>query len=44
MDSCKLFYHSIFTPVYFAGVKFFPGHYVYADKNGIAVSEKLLEL
>ena len=30
--------------VYFAGIKFIPGHYVYADKNGVAVSEKLLEL
>lgn len=40
----KLGVGEVNTPVYFAGVKFFPGHYVYADKNGIAVSEKLLEL
>ena len=30
--------------VYFAGIKFVPGQFVYADKNGVAVSEKLLEL
>ncbi len=29
-------------PVTFAGVTFQPGHYVYADNNGIVVSEKPL--
>jgi regulator of ribonuclease activity A len=30
-------------PVTFAGVTFNPGHYLYADNNGIIVSEKPLE-
>jgi regulator of ribonuclease activity A len=32
------------VPVRFAGVDFIPGHYVYADEDGIVVSEKALEL
>lgn len=32
------------VPVRFAGVDFVPGHYVYADEDGIVVSEKALEL
>ncbi|QOL26162.1 putative 4-hydroxy-4-methyl-2-oxoglutarate aldolase [Thalassotalea sp. LPB0316] len=30
--------------VYFAGLKFTPGHYVYGDKNGIAISQSLLSI
>lgn len=30
-------------PVNFAGVSFFPGHYVYADADGIIVSEQKLK-
>ncbi|MBC7185351.1 MAG: putative 4-hydroxy-4-methyl-2-oxoglutarate aldolase, partial [Marinobacter sp.] len=30
------------VPVIFHGVTFHPGHYVYADNNGIIVSEKPL--
>lgn len=30
------------VPVTFAGVTFFPGHYVYADVDGIIVAENLL--
>jgi regulator of ribonuclease activity A len=30
------------VPVTFHGVTFHPGHYVYADNNGIIVSEKPL--
>lgn len=30
------------VPVHFANVKFVPGHYLYADKDGIIVSEKNL--
>ena len=32
------------VPVYFADVSFVPGHYLYADADGIAVSEKKLPL
>ena len=32
------------VPVRFAGVDFIPGHYVYADEDGLLVSEKPLEL
>lgn len=32
------------VPVRFAGVDFVPGHYVYADEDGLLVSEKALEL
>lgn len=32
------------VPVTFGGVTFQPGHYVYADNNGVVVSEKKLEL
>ncbi len=32
------------VPVRFAGVDFIPGHYVYADEDGLLVSEKALEL
>lgn len=31
------------VPVTFGGVTFHPGHYVYADNNGIVVAEKPLE-
>ncbi|HCW90390.1 MAG TPA: putative 4-hydroxy-4-methyl-2-oxoglutarate aldolase, partial [Marinobacter sp.] len=31
------------VPVTFGGVTFRPGHYVYADNNGIVVSEKALK-
>lgn len=30
------------VPVTFGGVTFHPGHYVYADNNGVVVSEKAL--
>jgi len=30
------------VPVTFGGVTFHPGHFVYADNNGIVVSEKAL--
>lgn len=30
------------VPVKFGGVTFYPGHYVYADNNGIVVAEKPL--
>jgi len=29
-------------PVTFAGITFFPGHYLYADEDGVIVSEKSL--
>ena len=32
------------VPVRFAGVDFIPGHYLYADEDGLLVSEKALEL
>jgi regulator of ribonuclease activity A len=32
------------TPVTFAGVTFIPGHYLYADEDGVVVSSKKLEL
>ncbi|MEX0605871.1 MAG: ribonuclease E activity regulator RraA [Marinobacter sp.] len=32
------------VPVTFGGVTFYPGHYVYADNNGIVVSEKPLKV
>lgn len=32
------------VPVSFGGVTFHPGHYVYADNNGIVVSEKPLDV
>ena len=31
------------VPVTFGGVTFHPGHYVYADNNGIVVSETALK-
>lgn len=30
------------VPVTFGGVTFYPGHYIYADNNGVVVSEKAL--
>jgi regulator of ribonuclease activity A len=30
--------------VYFAGLHFTPGHFLYADKNGLAISQHYLEL
>ncbi|MBI3117378.1 MAG: putative 4-hydroxy-4-methyl-2-oxoglutarate aldolase, partial [Candidatus Hydrogenedentes bacterium] len=32
------------VPVRFAGVTFLPGHFLYADEDGIIVSEQPLEL
>ncbi len=32
------------VPVRFAGVNFIPGHYLYADEDGLVVSETALEL
>jgi len=32
------------VPVTFGGVTFHPGHYIYADNNGVVVSEKPLEM
>ena len=32
------------VPVTFGGVRFYPGHFVYADNNGIVVSETGLPL
>lgn len=32
------------VPVRFVGVNFVPGHYLYADEDGLLVSEKALEL
>ncbi|SFM19446.1 ribonuclease E activity regulator RraA [Marinobacter zhejiangensis] len=32
------------VPVTFGGVTFLPGHYLYADNNGIVVSEKPLKI
>lgn len=32
------------VPVRFVGVNFLPGHYLYADEDGLVVSEKALEL
>ena len=31
------------VPITFGGVTFHPGHYIYADNNGIVVSEKPLK-
>lgn len=30
------------VPVTFGGVTFYPGHYIYADNNGVVVSQKAL--
>ena len=32
------------VPVTFGGVTFYPGHYIYADNNGIVVAEKPLKI
>ncbi|MGB0936795.1 MAG: putative 4-hydroxy-4-methyl-2-oxoglutarate aldolase [Colwellia sp.] len=32
------------SDVHFAGLHFTPGHYLYADKNGLAISQQSLEL
>lgn len=35
---------SVNVPVTFAGIAFIPGHYIYGDTNGLAVSEYQLEI
>lgn len=40
----KLGVGEINTVVSFAGIDFIPGHYIYGDSNGLAVSESLLTL
>jgi regulator of ribonuclease activity A len=44
LKSVKANYGQRDVPVHFAGVTFTPGHYVYADLDGIVVSEKELSL
>lgn len=40
----KLGQGTVGVPVRFVGVNFVPGHYVYADEDGLLVSETALEL
>ncbi len=37
----KLGVGEVNTNIYFAGIKFIPGHFIYGDANGLAVSEKV---
>ena len=40
----KLGIGEVNIPVTFAGINFIPGHYIYGDSNGLAVSKTLLSL
>ncbi|MEW6995372.1 putative 4-hydroxy-4-methyl-2-oxoglutarate aldolase [Colwelliaceae bacterium MEBiC 14330] len=40
----KLGVGDINIPLHFAEIDFIPGHYIYGDSNGLAVSESLLNL
>lgn len=44
MKTAKRDLGDINVPVHFAGVDFIPGQYLYADNNGVLVSESALEL
>lgn len=40
----KLGIGEVNTPITFAGLHFIPGHFIYGDSNGLAISETLLSL
>jgi regulator of ribonuclease activity A len=40
----KLGIGEVNTPITFAGLHFIPGHFIYGDSNGLAISDTLLSL
>jgi regulator of ribonuclease activity A len=40
----KLGIGDVNIPITFAGLHFIPGHYIYGDSNGLAISDTLLSL